>query len=151
MRKKPRQAVVWGEGGREGETETETERAAWALGVLSSLGWGRPSFWASSGRSPRFVWPQAGTCPDSGAPCARHPSAKADSSTSVSGNLAGCAPFSDPEEPFCRCVVPEVSLSSGSGNRWSVFRPSRMQLLAPAVTFSLKLLSLGAVQLLLQY
>ena len=32
-----------------------------------------------------------------------------------------CAPaFSDPEEPFCKCIVLEVSLTSRMRNRWSL-------------------------------
>ena len=45
------------------------------------------------------------------------------------------------EEPFCQCVVLEVSLTSRMRNRWSLsFNPRRTQLLlAPAIIFILKL------------
>ena len=80
-----------------------------------SHSYGGQSFGASSGQSTWFVR----LCPDS-----RPSPQDYFISTRASGKLiccivVWCPSFSDPEEPFYKCVVLEVSLSSRMRNRWS--------------------------------
>ena len=131
-----------GERGRCRERKTKREKSKrgreqqvlWRLygGSLSRLVWGQ-SFQTSSGQSSCFIW----LWPDSRpSPVCVHLLARMDSSTGFYGKLQNIL-WSGPP-PFWT-LKNFSALTSRIRNRWSLFYPSRTQLLlAPAIIFILK-------------
>ena len=74
-----------------------------------------------------------------------HLLAKTDCSARVSGKLTGCTmvwhplPSLTPEESFCTCVVPEVSLTSRMRNMWSLYLLSKQDAAPPCSCHNLYL------------